>query len=68
MCGITGIYNFDPDNNVDKTILNESNEVLTHRGPDDDGIYTHGPIGMGMRRLSIIDVAGGKQPIGNEDL
>ena len=38
-----------------------------HRGPDDDGFYTDGPVGIGMRRLSIVDVAGGHQPISNED-
>ena len=39
---------------------------MTHRGPDDEGVYTDGPVGIGMRRLSIIDVAGGHQPISNE--
>lgn len=42
-------------------------QTIVHRGPDDEGIYTHGQVGLGMRRLSIIDVAGGKQPIHNED-
>jgi len=42
-------------------------QTIIHRGPDDEGIYTHGPAGLGMRRLSIIDLAGGKQPIHNED-
>ena len=40
-------------------------QILTHRGPDDYGIYINGPMGLGMRRLSIIDIAGGKQPIAN---
>ncbi len=42
-------------------------EALRHRGPDDEGVYVHGPVGLGMRRLSIIDLAGGRQPIFNED-
>jgi asparagine synthase (glutamine-hydrolysing) len=42
-------------------------QTIVHRGPDDEGIYAHGPVGLGMRRLSIIDLAGGKQPIHNED-
>ena len=42
-------------------------QTIVHRGPDDEGIYAQGPVGMGMRRLSIIDLAGGKQPIHNED-
>src|SRR6185436_12994900 len=40
---------------------------IVHRGPDDEGIYVDGPVGLGMRRLSIIDIAGGHQPISNED-
>src|SRR5262249_15990092 len=42
-------------------------QTIVHRGPDDEGIYARGPIGLGMRRLSIIDLSGGKQPIHNED-
>lgn len=42
-------------------------QTIVHRGPDDEGVYAIGPVGMGMRRLSIIDLAGGKQPIHNED-
>ena len=41
--------------------------VITHRGPDDEGFYTDGTVGIGMRRLSIVDVAGGHQPLSNED-
>src|SRR5437879_2383184 len=41
--------------------------TIVHRGPDDEGVYTQGPVGLGMRRLSIIDLAGGRQPIHNED-
>ena len=42
-------------------------QTIVHRGPDDEGIYAQGPVGLGMRRLSIIDLAGGRQPIHNED-
>ena len=42
-------------------------DVIRHRGPDDEGIYTDGPCGIGMRRLSIIDLSTGHQPISNED-
>ncbi len=42
-------------------------QTIVHRGPDDEGIYAHGPVGLGMRRLSIIDLSGGRQPIHNED-
>src|ERR1700739_3873198 len=42
-------------------------QTIVHRGPDDEGVYARGPVGLGMRRLSIIDLSGGKQPIHNED-
>jgi asparagine synthase (glutamine-hydrolysing) len=42
-------------------------QTIVHRGPDDEGVYVRGPVGLGMRRLSIIDLSGGKQPIHNED-
>jgi len=42
-------------------------QTIVHRGPDDEGIYARGPVGLGMRRLSIIDLSGGRQPIHNED-
>src|SRR5580700_6707634 len=42
-------------------------QTIVHRGPDDEGIYAEGSVGLGMRRLSIIDLAGGRQPIHNED-
>jgi len=66
MCGICGILNVC-GGPVDVEGLKEMNAVLAHRGPDDDGFYVDGPVGLGMRRLSIIDVAGGHQPIPNED-
>lgn len=51
---------------MDQKVLQSANDRLTHRGPDDSGYYIDGNVGIAMRRLSIIDVAGGHQPISNE--
>jgi asparagine synthase (glutamine-hydrolysing) len=67
MCGIAGILEFGRDARSNAAALREMCRVITHRGPDDDGFYTDGPVGIGMRRLSIVDVAGGHQPLSNED-
>lgn len=67
MCGICGIFELDPEAVVDGTLLKRMNQTLVHRGPDDEGAYVNGPVGLAMRRLSIIDLAGGRQPITNED-
>lgn len=67
MCGICGIYNFDLSLHVNSAEIDAMNETLRHRGPDDEGSYVDGPVGIGIRRLSIIDVAGGSQPLSNED-
>ncbi len=66
MCGIVGLYNFDGQP-VDAGRLGRMTDLLRHRGPDDRGLLTEGPIGLGMRRLSIIDLEGGAQPIAGED-
>jgi len=66
MCGITGFVNAD-GSAVDPLLLEKMNIAIVHRGPDDDGFYIDKNIGMAMRRLSIIDLAGGKQPIHNRD-
>jgi len=66
MCGICGIYNFDGQP-VDKELLQRMNNTLVHRGPDGEGYFIESNIGLGHRRLSIIDLEGGKQPMGNED-
>ena len=63
MCGICGYAGYSPD----ETLLNRMVRVLRHRGPDDEGFYYHETASMGMSRLSIIDVAGGQQPIFHED-
>ena len=67
MCGICGI--FEPENKqvISRNLVQRMNETLRHRGPDDEGIFVQPGIGLGHRRLSIIDVAGGRQPISNED-
>ncbi len=65
MCGICGIYHATQP--ADEMRLRAMNGTLTHRGPDGDGYYCEGNVGLGMRRLAIIDVAGSDQPITNED-
>jgi asparagine synthase (glutamine-hydrolysing) len=67
MCGIAGILELGRDTRASAAALREMCRVISHRGPDDDGFYTDGVVGIGMRRLSIVDVAGGHQPISNED-
>jgi len=62
MCGICGYAGMERD----EGLLRSMTERLRHRGPDDDGIFLHAHVGLGMRRLSIIDVSGGAQPIYNE--
>ncbi len=66
MCGIAGMIG-RPDEVVDADSVHRMCQSIVHRGPDDEGIYARGPVGLGMRRLSIIDLSGGKQPIHNED-
>ena len=66
MCGIVGLFNFSGQS-VDRDILQKMMSVIRHRGPDGDGEWVDHEVGLGHRRLSIIDVGGGAQPIGNED-
>src|SRR6266404_1885169 len=66
MCGIAGFVN-NNGGHVDRTVLEAMNRAIAHRGPDEDGFYIHENVGLAMRRLSIIDLAGGKQQIHNED-
>ena len=67
MCGIAGIVYADPGHPIDPELLRRMTDVMAHRGPDADGFYAKGGAGLGHRRLSIIDLAGGDQPIFNED-
>jgi len=67
MCGICGKINLDENKAIDRDLVRRMCDAIVHRGPDDDGYYYHRNVGMGMRRLSIIDLNTGKQPIYNED-
>jgi len=67
MCGICGIVNFDRTELADRSAIAKMTDSLAHRGPDDEGHFIEGPVGLGFRRLSIIDLSGGRQPIFNED-
>jgi asparagine synthase (glutamine-hydrolysing) len=67
MCGIAGILNLDFCESVSANVLKNMTDTLVHRGPDDAGYYISGPVGLGHRRLSIIDLSGGHQPMANED-
>ncbi|MGH9970069.1 MAG: asparagine synthase (glutamine-hydrolyzing) [Pyrinomonadaceae bacterium] len=66
MCGIVGIVGRSTEP-VDEMLLARMCEAIRHRGPDEDGFYVNGPVGLGIRRLSIIDLKGGQQPIHNQD-
>jgi asparagine synthase (glutamine-hydrolysing) len=68
MCGICGILNFDRDEPADRPTLERMRDVLSHRGPDDAGAYVQGSVGLGHRRLSIIDLSSaGHQPMPSAD-
>ncbi len=68
MCGICGKVYGDPARPVDPALIAAMNRVQAHRGPDDDAVWTAGPVGLGQRRLAIIDLSpGGRQPMSNED-
>jgi asparagine synthase (glutamine-hydrolysing) len=67
MCGITGKLWFDPSRPVARDLLVRMTDRVAHRGPDAGGYYVNGSVGLGHRRLSIIDLATGDQPLGNED-
>src|SRR4051794_10343598 len=66
MCGITGIYSFNGDP-ICSALLERMSDALGHRGPDGSGRFLQGRVGLGHRRLSIIDIDGGGQPLANED-
>ncbi|HVT98070.1 MAG TPA: asparagine synthase (glutamine-hydrolyzing) [Acidobacteriaceae bacterium] len=67
MCGICGKFNFDRARPVSSGLLKRMAGTIAHRGPDDEGYHLSGPVGLGFRRLSIIDLATGHQPLSNED-
>src|SRR6516165_5807227 len=66
MCGIAGIVGTDRQP-IDPDDIHRMCAVIAHRGPDDEGVYVNGNVALGMRRLSIIDLSTGHQPIHNED-
>ena len=67
MCGICGAFYFRPQRAADRKALEAMNRQIVHRGPDDEGFYLEGSVGLAMRRLSIIDLRTGHQPLANED-
>jgi asparagine synthase (glutamine-hydrolysing) len=67
MCGIAGIFESNSRNGISRDHIQNMTRTIVHRGPDDDGLFLGPGIGLGFRRLSIIDLAGGHQPIPNED-
>src|SRR5215216_7076635 len=66
MCGIVGVVNLD-GSAAEAALLERMNQAIFHRGPDEDGVYLKGHVGMAMRRLAIIDLKGGQQPIADEE-
>ncbi|MBI3008295.1 MAG: asparagine synthetase B, partial [Candidatus Omnitrophica bacterium] len=67
MCGICGIYNYKTRLKVAEHSIKVMCDTMFHRGPNDEGMHLDSELGIGMRRLSIIDIEGGHQPIFNED-
>src|SRR5437667_5830016 len=67
MCGICGQFNFGDGSPVKRTEIEAMTRSITHRGPDDEGYFLAGSLGFGFRRLSIIDLSGGHQPMSDQD-
>src|SRR5258708_4755189 len=67
MCGICGQYNFEKLAPVRRADIRVMTDSISHRGPDDEGYFIAGPLGFGFRRLSIIDLAGGHQPMSDQE-
>jgi asparagine synthase (glutamine-hydrolysing) len=67
MCGITGQFNFQRREPVERATIVRMARSIAHRGPDDEGFFIDGPVGLGFRRLSIIDLAGGHQPMSDSE-
>ena len=67
MCGIVGLFDTRGKSEIDRKLLGRMNQTLFHRGPDEGGLHTEPGLGLGHRRLSIIDVSEGQQPLFNED-
>ena len=67
MCGLVGIFDGHGRREISRSLLNAMNESQHHRGPDEGGLHVEPGVGLGHRRLSIIDLATGQQPLFNED-
>ena len=67
MCGIAGVVSTTRESNITEALVHQMCEQIVYRGPDDEGLYVADGAGLGMRRLSIIDLSGGHQPVFNED-
>ena len=67
MCGIAGQFNFQRREPVERDTIVRMARSIAHRGPDDEGFFVAGPVGLGFRRLSIIDLAGGHQPMSDAE-
>lgn len=67
MCGICGLYNFRDHSPVNQDLIQRMTNTMTHRGPDDEGYFFHKSLGLGFKRLSIIDLQGGHQPMSDQD-
>ena len=67
MCGIVGIFDTRGARAIDPALVRRMNETQHHRGPDEGDVYTEPGVGFGHRRLSIIDLSSGQQPLFNED-
>lgn len=67
MCGICGVFEYERRTDLPQGMVHKMNQTMIHRGPDDGGVFVGQGIGLGHRRLSIIDLSGGHQPMSNED-
>jgi asparagine synthase (glutamine-hydrolysing) len=67
MCGITGVFDLTAKRDIDRALLDRMNATQLHRGPDEGGVHVEPGVGLGHRRLSIIDLSTGQQPLYNED-
>jgi len=66
MCGIAGVVSATRESNITEALVRHMCDQIVYRGPDDEGLYVADGAGLGMRRLSIIDLSGGHQPVFNE--
>src|SRR3954469_7288555 len=67
MCGIAGIFDLKSPDAIDTALVRRMTNAIAHRGPDGDGVHVGNGVGLGHRRLAIIDLAGGQQPMFNAD-